>query len=193
MLLTARFRLFTSKEDRLRLEHLASEEQLLRQGGASDAVQKLTTPDRIDDPNPESFVCLGRGGPTGGTASLAQQLRTRDSEYAAWFSAVERLQALHRSGQYRIVFFINMAPAVCENADRFIDEGRLADDEALLDVLGRDTPAVSSTRAFFQYRPSQMPAAGGHAIGNSNLVKAETLAGFLEQQILPSLLRAAAP
>ena len=85
-----------------------------------------------------------------------------------------------------------MAPVVCEPADRFIDGGRLADDAALLELLGKGTPAVSSTRAFFQFRPSQMPAAGGHAIGNSNLVKAEVLASYLEQQVLPPLLPAAA-
>jgi hypothetical protein len=191
--LTARFKLFTSKEDQLRLEHLASEEQLLQraadQGGD---VQRLTALNRVDDPHPESFVCPGLGPPADGTSSLAQQLRGRAPEYAAWFQAVERLQAMHQRGDYRIVFFINMAPVVCGSADRFIDGGRLADDEALLDVLGRGTPAVSSTRAFFHYRPSQMPAAGGHAIGNSNLVKAETLASFLKEQILPPLLPAAA-
>jgi hypothetical protein len=146
--LTARFRLFTSKDNQLRLEHLASEDELLQRGAGQGEVQRLTA------------------------------------------RAVARLQALHQDGAYKIVFFINMAPVVCEPADRFIDGGRLADDAALLELLGKGTPAVSSTRAFFQYRPSQMPAAGGHAIGNSNLVKAEVLASFLEQQILPPLLPA---
>ena len=36
-------------------------------------------------------------------------------------------------------------------------------------------------------------AAGGHAIGNSNLVKAEVLASYLEQQVLPPLLPTFAP
>ena len=86
-----------------------------------------------------------------------------------------------------------MAPWACEEADRFVDGGRVADDDALLEVLGRGTPAVSSTREFFHYRPSQMPAAGGHAIGNANLVKAEALASYLEQQVLPPLLPTFAP
>jgi hypothetical protein len=192
--LTARFRLFTSKEDQLRLEHLASEEQLLRRGGGEgEHVQRLTPLDRVEGPDVESFVCPGRPQPSVGSTSLATQLRARDPRYASWFRAVEAFQALHQSGRYHIVFFINMAPWVCEVADRFVDGGRVADDEALLEVLGRGTPAVSSTRAFFHYRPSQMPAAGAHAIGNSNVVKAETLAAFLEQQILPQLLPTFAP
>ena len=191
--LTARFKLFTSQEDQLRLQHLASEEQLLqRAGGEGEDVQRLTPLERIDEPNAESFVCPGLGPSAVDTSSLARRLRDRDPEYASWFQAVERLQAMHQRGDYKIVFFINMAPAVCESADRFIDGGRLADDDALLQVLGRGTPVVSSTRAFFHYRPSQMPAAGGHAIGNSNLVKAQTLAAFLKQQILPPLLLVAA-
>jgi hypothetical protein len=81
-----------------------------------------------------------------------------------------------------------MAPIVCADRDRFVDGGRLADDDALLEVLGRGTPAVSSTRAFLQYRPSQMPAAGDHAIGNSNAVKAEVLFRYLREHVLPPIL-----
>ena len=99
---------------------------------------------------------------------------------------------LHREKQYRIVFFVNMAPIVCPGADRFFDGGRLADDAALLEVLGRDTPAVSSTRAFLQYRPSQMPAAGDHAIGNSNAVKADVLFRYLRDRVLPPVVPGAA-
>ena len=189
--LTARFRFFTSKDDQLRLEHLASEEELLQKSGEAGAdVQRLTELDRVEGPDLYTFECPGRAPKAGGHSSLATQLRDRDPEYASWFRAVEELQAMHQRGEYRIVFFINMAPVVCEFADRFIDGGRLADDEALLEVLGRGTPAVSSTRAFFNYRPSQMPAAGGHAIGNSNRVKAETLAAFLQEKILPPMLPA---
>jgi hypothetical protein len=187
--LTARFRFFTSKEDQLRLEHLASEEELLRRGGGEgEDVQRLTPLERIEGPDVESFVCPGRTLSGVGSSSLAKQLRERDPEYASWFRAVDAFQELHRSGRYRIVFFINMAPWVCEEADRFIDAGRIADDEALIEVLGRGTPVVSVTREFFHYRPSQMPAAGGHAIGNANVVKAQTLADFLQREILPPLL-----
>lgn len=193
VLLTARFRLLTSKEDQLRLEHLASEEQLLQRGGGEgEDVQRLTPLDRVDEPDLESFVCPGSGTSPVGTSSLAKQLRERDPEYAAWFRAVDAIQALHQSGRYRIVFFVNMAPWACATADRYVDGGRIADDDALLEVLGRATPAVSVTRAFFHYRPSQMPGASGHSIGNSNLVKAEVLASYLEQQVLPPLLPAAA-
>ena len=191
--LTARFRLFTSKEDQQRLEHLASEEQLLQRGGGEgDDVQRLTPLDRVDAPDLESFVCPGSGIIGVGASSLGKQLRERDPEYAAWFRAVEAIQALHQSRRYHIVFFVNMAPWACEVADRYVDRGRIADDDALLEVLGGVTPAVSVTRAFFHYRPSQTPAAGAHAIGNANLVKAEVLASYLEQQVLPPLLPAAA-
>jgi hypothetical protein len=191
--LTARFRLFTSKEDQQRLEHLASEEQLLQRGGGEgDDVQRLTPLDRVDAPDLESFVCPGSGIIGVGASSLGKQLRERDPEYAAWFRAVEAIQALHQSRRYHIVFFVNMAPWACEVADRYVDGGRIADDDALLEVLGGVTPAVSVTRAFFHYRPSQTPAAGAHAIGNANLVKAEVLASYLEQQVLPPLLPAAA-
>ena len=39
--------------------------------------------------------------------------------------------------------------------------------------------------AFRRVRPSQMPDAGGHAIGNANVVKAEALFAFLRDVLLP--------
>ena len=193
VLLTLRFNLMTSKDDRLRLEHLATEEQLLQRGaGANDPVQRLTPLDRIDDPNAASFVCPGLGAPAPAGATLSDQLRQRAPEYADWFKAVEAFQSLNASGSYRIVFFINMAPVVCESQDRFVDNGSTRDDDALQEVLGRGTPVASVTRAFFHYRPSQVPAAGGHSIGNANVVKARALADFLEHHVLPPLVPAAA-
>lgn len=191
--LTARWRLFTSEADRLRIEHLGTEQALLeRSGSTADAPeQRLTGVDVVNDPHAEDFICST--APTRGTVSpstLAAQVRGRVPELGDWFSAVEDLQALHRAGRYRIVFFVNMAPIPCLGDDRFFDGGRLADDAALLEVLGDSTPVVSSTRAFLQYRPSQMPAAGDHAIGNSNRVKADALFEYLQQRILPPLVPA---
>ena len=190
VLLTLRWRLLTSEGDRLRIEHLATEEQLrARAGSAADAPeQQLTHVDYLDDPNAASFVCGKADTPPSGANTLAEQLRTRRPELADWFGAVQELQDLHRRGDYRILFFVNMAPVACKDVDRFVDGGRLADDAALLEVLGNGTPAVSATRAFLQYRPSQMPAAGDHAVGNSNAVKADVLFRYLSDRVLPPLL-----
>ena len=191
--LTARWRLLTSQADRLRIEHLATEQQLLGpSGSAADAPeQQLTDPLRVNDPNAAEFSC-DAGGADAATnpTTVAAQIRRRDAALKDWFGAIEEFQAMHRAKQQRIVFFINMAPLVCGGDDRFYDGGRLADDAALLEVMGKDTPAVSSTRAFLQYRPSQMPAAGDHAIGNSNAVKADVLFRYLRDHVLPSIVPA---
>ena len=81
-----------------------------------------------------------------------------------------------------------MAPNECVEPDRFYDHGSGADSEALLEVLGKDTPAVSSWPEFLYYRPSQMPAASGHSLGNANLVKAQALFNFLRDKVLPPLV-----
>jgi hypothetical protein len=121
---------------------------------------------------------------------MAIDIRRRAGHLAPWFSVVEQFQALHRSGDYRIVFFANLAPHECPGADRYFDHGSFADDEAVLDVLGRHTPAVSPLREFLHYRPSQTPAAAGHSLGNSNLVKADVLFRYLRDQVLPPLVPA---
>jgi hypothetical protein len=38
-------------------------------------------------------------------------------------------------------------------------------------------------------RPSQMPNAAGHSIGNANVVKANVLFEFLRGSVLPALMR----
>jgi hypothetical protein len=195
VVLTARWRVLTSDADRLRIEHLATERQLLEQSGsiAEAPEQRLTEYESLDDPAAAGFECEGTGRDnTIRPATVAAQLRRKAPELGDWFGAVDEFQALHRQGRYRIVFFINMAPWVCAHADRFVDDGRVADDEALLEIFGRGTHAVSSLRQFFQHRPSQMPAAADHAIGNSNAVKAEVLFDYLRDRVLPPLLPAAA-
>jgi hypothetical protein len=103
---------------------------------------------------------------------------------------VEALQQLAQRGEHRLVFFINMAPESCRDQDRFYNAGALNDERVLLEVLGNGTPAVSSARRFLHYRPSQMPVAAGHSLGNSNVVKADVLFEFLRDRVLPSLLPA---
>jgi hypothetical protein len=190
-ILTLRWRLLTSEADRLRLEHLTSEQQLREHRGsvADEAAQRLTEVEFLNDPSAASFVCPDAGPSTDADSNtVASRLRNRVPDLKEWFGAVEDFQRLHRERQYRVVFFVNMAPIVCPARDRFFDGGRLADDDALLEILGRDTPAVSSTRAFLQYRPSQMPAAGDHAIGNSNAVKADVLFRYLRDRVLPAVV-----
>jgi lysophospholipase L1-like esterase len=103
-----------------------------------------------------------------------------------WKAAVRGFQDLHRTGAYRIVFFINMAPSIC---DEFFDPRATRDTHAyFLRVLGAATSVVSSHDALARYRPVDMPGATEHSLGNTNLVKAQVLAEFLEQQILPSAL-----
>ena len=53
-------------------------------------------------------------------------------------------------------------------------------------ILGNGTPAVSTYDEFRHLRPSQMPLASAHAIGNSNLVKADVLFKFLRDDVLPT-------
>jgi len=187
--LTLRFRFSESRESRQRLTHLEEEDALLGRSDASQAPeQKLGGFERLSDEAVQGFQCLGTGpaGPPG----LANDLRRRAPELGPWFDAVESFRAWHRAGKYRIVFFINLAPNVCGEPDRFFDHGTGADNAALMEVLGHDTPAVSSWPEFLYYRPSQMPAAAGHSLGNSNVVKAQVLFNYLRDQILPPLLAA---
>jgi hypothetical protein len=190
VLLTLRWQWFASATDRQRLEHLESEDALLHRGDVADAREhELGTPERFSDEDVRTFVCEGIGpiGPPG----LSADVRNRAPQLSSWFDAVEQFQQLHGSGRHRVVFFANMAPFPCVSFDRFIDHGTVADNDAVMAVLGNGTPAVSSLPEFLHYRPSQMPAAGGHSLGNSNLVKARVLFAYLRDQVLPPLLPAA--
>lgn len=184
--LTARWRLLASAADRQRLEHLESEDALLARNPAAAEEQTLGNPERFSDDAVRSFECDGIG--PAGTPALANDLRRRAPHLDSWFRAVERFQELHRSGRYRITFFVNIAPFACRSADRFIDHGTAADSDALLEVLGRGTPAVSALPELMHYRPSQMPAAAAHSRGNANLVKAKALFEYLRDQVLPAML-----
>lgn len=193
-LLTARYRLRTAAADRQRLEHLAGEDALL--GRTDDlsrlAAQQLTEVERFSDAEVRDFVCPGEARQTdpSGAEELRARIKARDPSIAPWLDAVRGLQNLGRTGVHRLMFFVNMAPKACAGADRFYDLGSLPDDDLFLEVLGDGVPAVSSTREFLHHRPSQMPAAGGHAIGNSNRVKADVLLGYLQSAVLPSMLPA---
>jgi hypothetical protein len=195
--LTLRYRLITSDADRQRLEELDGEGALLnRRVDVADAAdQRLTEVDYFDGADLHDFQCEKRPRREAAPDSdrLIQRLRTPSEEMSSWRRAVEELQRMNRVGPHRIMFFINMAPRPCPDADRYQDGGSLSDDAALTEILGVGTPVASSTRAFLHYRPSQMPAASGHSLGNANRVKADALFDTLSTDVLPPLLAAKSP
>lgn len=185
--LTLRFRFTESTENQQRLAHLETEDALLGRPNADQAPEQiLGGVERLNDEEVRTFECRDMGPE--GPPALSADLHNHAPGLKPWFDAVEGFQALHRAGKYRIVFFVNLAPKECTGADRFIDYGTGRDDAALLEVLGRDTPAASSWREFLYYRPSQMPGASGHSLGNANLVKAQALFNFLRDRVLPPIV-----
>lgn len=183
--LTLRFRLLTSAADRGRLEQLANEDALLaRQDASTSAQQQLTGVDYFSDEEVASFVCPGESSQTDptGARELRAAIQEKEPEITRWLEAVRALQQRHRDGRYRIMFFLNMAPKPCKGDDRFYDAGSFDEDALLLELLGEGTPAVSSLRAYLHHRPSQMPGAGGHSVGNANRVKADVLFDFLTRK-----------
>jgi hypothetical protein len=191
-ILTLRWRLLTGDADRARLETLAGDEALLGSQPAQ-ADQQLTSPDYFTDAQVAAYVCKNQK-PLDLADPRLDLVRTRltqdHPEIRAWRSAVEGFQQLHRSGTYRVMFFVNLAPQPCPEDDRFSDPAAADDDRVLAEVLGKDTPVASSQSEFLHYRPSQMPAAAGHSYGNSNKVKADALARALRTDVLPPLLAA---
>ena len=184
--LTARWRLMTDDDDRRRVENLSGEEALLGRVGdlSADDDQKLGAVDTFDDQQVRDFTCPVLGPGDGGGDRLAAVVRKQSPETLAWLAAVRGLQQMNRTGAYRVMFFINMAPDICSREDRFHNGGSLDDDDALREILGDGTPVASSTRAFLRYRPSQMPGANNHSFGNANRVKADALFEFLRTSAL---------
>ena len=187
-LLTLRWRLM-SVEDRTAMELLAEADDLVKRvDRLADAdEQRIGDVDYFDDQQVRDFACPKWASVDGG-GGIRALLRDGGPAVTAWMSAVRELQRMHREGEQRIMFFLNLAPVVCQTDDRFHDGGSLAEDDALQAVMGKDTPVASTTRAFLHHRPSQMPVAGGHALGNANRVKADVLAEYLQSTVLPPLL-----
>ena len=189
--LTLRWRLSRSDAMRRQLEHLQTEAELLGDGAArADAPEQQLTPvERFSEDQVRRFVCTGvpQVDPTQ-PGELAQRIRARAPELAPWIAAVEDIKHLASERRFPLVFFINTAPEICKDEDRFYNGGSLADEAVLLEVLGQGAAAASSGRAFLHYRPSQMPLAGGHSLGNANAVKADVLFEFLSTRVLPDLL-----
>jgi len=179
------WRLSASNDYRLRLEHVAEETQLTAnlQQVADLKDQQLTEFDRLGDNDVRAARCDEEVPARGDIVAAIQ----REPGYGAWLEAVRRLQQIARSAPYTLMFFANVAPMSCAHPDVFYDGGTADLNRFYLRILGDGTPAVSSYDAFRHVRPSQMPQAAGHALGNSNVVKADVLFGFLRNTLLPSL------
>lgn len=166
LLLSAR--LSGSESRRVLSENLEREESLIQRfdAVANLAEQTIAPVAPIPDRSALTMRCTG--------PEPLKLIKTPEQE-AAWLDAVRGFQ----SQPFPIVFFINIAPDACIKDDLFYDGPTKDVNAYFLRVLGAVRPAVSSYDAFSRYRPSQMPLAAGHSLGNSNAVKADTLFGFL--------------
>jgi hypothetical protein len=176
------WRLSASTDYRRRLQALASTD-----AAVSDAShlkqQALTQYDWLSDDEIRDVTC--RFGIKGSPDAV--RAIQNEPTYPLWLDAVHGFQQLHREGRYRIVFFLNIAPTACADTDRFYDAMRYIND-FFLRVFSEGTPTVSAHDRFLHTRPSQMPAAGGHSLGNSNAVKADALFDYLKESVLPGSL-----
>ena len=171
---------------RLRLAHVAEEEQLTAvPGQVKDlAAQQLTVYDRRSEADVAATDCPKTPSlPTDLVASIQ-----REPSWNDWVNAVRRFQQLNRQKTYAVAFFANVAPRTCDQEDVFMDGGSAALNRFYLSILAAGTPTVSAYDAFRPLRPSQMPDASGHSLGNANLVKADVLFAFLRETVFPSHL-----
>ena len=173
---------------RRRLEHLGTESQLLENVAAVHGLeeQQIGSYERLTDEQVRAFKCPY--GETPEPALIADV--QKQAGWPHWLDAVRRFQELHRSGAYRVLFFLNVVPPICPEGDAFYEGGARVFNDFLVHILGDGTPTVSTLDAFLHRRPSQMPAARAHAIGNSNMTKAEVLFQNLTESVLPELLPA---
>ena len=181
--LTMRWRISRQKQDRLRAEHVDTEQQLLAVTDLTKAPeQQLTAFDRLTDDQVRGFDCVEGMKPH---ADAIQRMQS-DPGFQPWMDAVNGFKQVARSGDFRIVFFLNDAPAICgtePDSDFFYDGGTAAEDRFYLQAFGTELSPVSAYDAFMHTTPSQMPAAGGHSLGNANAVKAEVLFDFLRTRV----------
>ena len=187
--LTLLWRLSGSEDYQKRLAHVGTEEELLSRVSDASVLpqQRLTAIDRLSDDDVRGVDCVFGMRPNPDIVPGIQ----RDAGFPAWAAAVRGFQQLNRDGRFRVVFFANDVPPTCPDGDVFYDGGSRAIDALYVRVLGEGTPVVSTYDEFLHRRPSQMPSANAHAIGNSNAVKADVLFAFLRDRILPPLLPAA--
>ena len=177
----------------MRLEHLATEDALLAgRSGRRRPTEALddARSHRATRTSDRSTASAG-AGPAGDCVAGPGSARPVPNSPG---STPSRLQALHRSGKYRIVLLRELGAGVCTAPIGSSTSGPAADDAALLDVLGRGTPAVQHVAripALSARRRCLAPAS--HSLGNANLVKAQALVNFLSGRVLPPLLAGRSP
>jgi hypothetical protein len=183
--LSLAWRLSASNSYRLRLEHLGTEQRLIANVAqvADLEDQQLTRFERLTDEQVASATCTD--GPQL-SADLVSSMQ-RERGWHDWLAAVRRFQQMNRDGRYAVVFFVNFAPLACQKPDVFYDGGSADVNRFYLNILGDGTPAVSVYDEFRHVRPSEMPSAAGHAIGNSNVVKADVLFRYLRDHAFQHL------
>ncbi|MBZ5559651.1 MAG: hypothetical protein LAO77_20480, partial [Acidobacteriia bacterium] len=185
VVLTAAWRLSRRDAFHDRLANLDALDRLFAQ--TSDVAklpeQRLTPLTPVDGPMPACDAAANAKSAREAallTAELAQGGRWR-----TWIDAVRALQRINREAAYRVAFFLNDAPDQDPRVDRFCVGGNAVLDAALLKLMGEGgTPAVSMYEAVSRLRPSQLPVIDGHAIGNSNRVKADALFDYLAEKSL---------
>jgi GDSL-like lipase/acylhydrolase family protein len=165
---------------RQRLVHIEAEEQVIANPAQiQDLDQQHLTPfDRLPDEAVTDCPKAPRLSP-----DLLQVIQ-RERGWSDWLTAVRRFQQLHRDRAYSVVFFANLVPLTCPDVDVFYDGGTARLNRFYLQILADGTPAVSVYDTFRHLRPSQMPFASGHSLGNSNSVKAEVLFEYLREHVL---------
>ncbi len=185
MYLQIAWRLSRSNSYHQRLVNVAEEEKVTATPDqiADLQAQQLTPYDEVPDEQLRDAACTASPPP----ADLVEAVQ-REPGWPYWVDAVRRFQRLNRDGVYRVVFFANLVPFACGDKDLFFDGGSAALNAFYMRYLGDGTPAVSIYDTFRHLRPSQMPFAEGHAVGNANAVKADVLFRYLREQVLPSIV-----
>lgn len=175
------WRLFASGASRTLLENLGAEDELLADVGRVQNLpeQQITDVAPLSDEVLASVNCRGRA------TDEVEQFQ-RETAYERWREAAGAFQDLHRRGAYRIMFFVSMAPEICLQDDLFFDAGSRAWNDFFVRELSRGVPVLSTYDAILRYRPSQMPEARAHALGNVNRLKADLLFAFLRDTVLPT-------
>ena len=186
VMLTLRWKLMTSDADRLRLEHLATEAACLTSAASLDASpeQRLTDVGIFRRGRRFAASCV-MGSAQRRYREPPDELSGRIKARVAGHRAVARRGRGVAAHAPRVGLLASCSSSTARRTsarpqDRFYDAGSLADDAALLSrCSATGTPVASSTRAFLHYRPSQMPGADGHSLGNANRVKADVLFEYL--------------
>ena len=183
--LTAAWRLSGSDNYRRRFENLESEERMSATLTEVEAAQQqaITPFDRFSESDVAALRCVGGMPPS--AKDLAELQAQPD--WPAFVDAVRAFQELERRRNYRIMFFLNLVPPVCPDGDYFYD-GKSIEHEYFVTLFSENgTPTVSAYPAFLRVRPTQMPRAEAHSIGNANQLKAETLFAYLQGHLAAEL------